>query len=365
MSASAGAIDHAAGRSRLREWRRLFVVLVLMLSPLLVTVTALEGLAWRVGETMPMSLISKWQDGAAGRLWRGGDGHSYLTYKLARVADLKPEILALGPSRANSFRAAAFAPYSFFNAGLTAWTFEQYRRFLELAARDGYAPKILVFNLDYWMLSSGFDHYWVNRFDEQPSTHAADLLRVIGELREESLRLWRTLPAADHLHGLYALLAGDGFHADGSLPGEPGTPEAQRLLDDGTAAGIPPVVLTDHIAPEQVAKFDEFVAFAREKHIALIGIQLPFYEKILDGLNGSPEAGIWREFASAEWQQHIAASGVLFLDFADMPEYRDKPEYFSDSLDPDARVVDHVMQLVMTDPRVRALLPKTGTPAAR
>jgi hypothetical protein len=132
MSASDGAIDHAAGRSQLREWRRLFVVLVLMLSPLLVT-AALEGLAWRIGETMPMSLISKWQDGAPDRLWRGGDGHSYLTYKLARVADLKPEILALGPSRANSFRAAAFAPYTFFNAGLTAWTFEQYRRFLELS----------------------------------------------------------------------------------------------------------------------------------------------------------------------------------------------------------------------------------------
>jgi hypothetical protein len=365
MSASGCAIEQTADRSQLREWRRLLVVVVLMLSPLLVIVGALEGLAWRIGETMPMSLISKWQDGAAGRLWRGGDGHSYLTYKLARAADLKPEILAIGPSRANSFRAAAFSPYTFFNAGLAAWTFEQYRRFLELSARDGYAPKILVFDLDYWMLSSGFDHYWVNRFDEQPSTHAADLLRVIGELREEPLRLWQALPAADHLHGLYALLAGDGFRADGSLPVKSGEPDAQRLLDDGTAVGIPPVVLTDHIAPEQVAKFDEFVAFARERHIALIGIQLPFYEKILNGLNGNPDAGIWREFASAEWQQHIAASGVLFFDFADMPEYRDKPEYFSDSLDPDARVVDHIMQLVMTDPRVRALLPKTGAPAAR
>ena len=104
---------------------------------------------------------------------------------------------------------------------------------------------------------------------------------------------------------------------------------------------------------------------AKAKHIALIGIQLPYYGKILNGLNGNPRAGIWREFESAEWQQRFAASGVVFFDFADMPEYRDKPEYFINSLEPDARVVDHIMRLVMADPRVREWLPNSGTPKAK
>jgi hypothetical protein len=362
MSAAEGATVQAVERSQLREWRRFVVVLLLLLSPLITAGAVLEGLAWWIGETMPMSSVSKWQDSAPDRIWRGGDGHSYLAYKLARIDDLKPEIIALGPSRANAFRGDLFAPYSFYNAGLTAWTFDQYRRFLELVTRDGYAPRALVFDLDYWMFSLGFDHYWAARFDEKPETHVANLLRVMAQLTMDPVDLLRRLPTTDHVHGLYSVLTGDGFSADGSLPAKPGTPDPQRLTDDGTGSGVPPVVLADSIAQDQVAQFDRFVALAKEKHIALIGVQLPYYEKILSELNNNPDAAIWREFQSAEWRQHLAAAGVLFFDFSDMPEYRDKPEYFTDSLDPDARVVGQVTRVMMADPRVRALLPKAGTP---
>jgi hypothetical protein len=360
MSAVDRATEQASAPSQLREWRRLLGTLLLVLAPVLVLAGAVEGLAWCVGETVPMSMTSTWQDGAPDRIWRAGDGHSYLPYKLARVADLKPEIVVLGPSRANEFRGDLFAPYTFYNAGLTAWTFDQYRRFLDLVARDGYAPKVLVFNLDYWMFSAGFDHYWADRFDEKPPTHVSSLLRVIGQMREDPRRLWHVLPDTGRRHGLLALLSGEGFGADGSLSGRAGAPDAQRLLDDGTSAGTPPVALADRIEPEQVAKFDQFVALAKAKHVALVGVQLPYYQKILNGLNDNSEAGIWREFEGAEWQQRLAAAGVLFFDCADMPEYRDKPEYFIDSLDPDTRVVNQVTKLVLADPRMRSLLPKVA-----
>jgi hypothetical protein len=356
MSTSELVTGQAATRARLGEWPRFLLVLFMLVAPSLMLGAALEALAWRIGETMSMPLIAKWQDGAPDRVWRGGDGHSYLTYKLARIATLKPEIIVLGPSRANAFRGDAVAPHSFYNAGLTAWTFDQYRRFLELATRGGYAPKVLIFNLDYWMFAAGFDHYWVNRFDERPAIHVDGLLRLIGQLRDDPLRLWRSLAAADHVHGLYALLAGDGFHADGSLPGAAGSSDPQRLTDDGTGPGVPPVELADRIASEQVAKFEQFVAFAKAKHIGLVGIQLPYYGKILSGLADNPRAGIWREFESEAWRQRLAEAGVVFFDFADMPDYRDKPEFFTDSLDPDARVAADIMQRVTADPRVRALL---------
>jgi hypothetical protein len=365
MSAAEETAGQTSVRSRRREWRRFVGGLLLILSPSLIIGASLEALAWRLGETMPVSMISKWQDGAPDRIWRGGDGHSYLPYKLARIADLRPEIIALGPSRANAFRGDAFAPYSFFNAGLTAWTLDQYRRFLELITRDGYAPRAVVFNLDYWMFSAGFDHYWGNRFDETPASHVSDLLRVVGQLTKDPVDLWRRLPPTDHVHGLYAVLTGDGFRADGSLTEKEATPDPQRLAGDGTGVGVPPVVLSDHIAPEQVEDFDRFAALAKEKHVALIGIQLPYYDKILNGLNKNPQTGSWREFESVEWQQHLTAAGVTFFDFADMPEYRNKPEYFTDSLDPDTRLVSHIMHLVMADPRVRAMLLQAGAAKGR
>lgn len=358
MTATDEAVGQPVEKSQLREWRRLIGVLLLMFSPLLLAGVVLETFAWRIGETMPASEVSTWQDGGPGRIWRGGDGHSYLTYKLARVADLKPAVIALGPGRASAFGGEAFAPYGFYNAGQIAWTFDQYRRFLELATKDGYAPRALVFDLDYWMFASGFDHYWSARFDERAETHVANLLRVAGQLAKDPLDLLRRLPDTARERGLFALLSGDGFNPDGSRLAPATSPDAQRLADDATGAGVPPAVFADHIADEQVAEFDQFVAFAKQKHIALIGVQLPYYAKILDGLNGSADAGIWREFESAEWQQrHLAEAGVTFFDFSDMPEYRDKPGYFSDSLDPDARVVADVTRRMLADPRVRAVLP--------
>jgi len=364
MSAVDTAADTAAApavtRSPLGEWGRFIVTLLLVLSPLLLVGVALEALAWRIGETMPMSMITTWQDGAPDRVWRGGDGHSFLTYKLARIADLKPEVIALGSSRANSFRGDVVAPYSFYNAGLTTWTIDQDKRFLELITRDGYAPRALVFTLDYWMFSPGFDHYWGNRFDLTPLTHIDDLMRVVGQLTSDPADLWHRLSATGREHGLYALLTGEGFAADGSMPSKPTTADAARLDADNTEIGTPPAVLADEMSPDQLAKFDEFVALAKAKHVALIAVQLPFYEKILDGLNGNPDAGIWRQFESAEWRQRLADKGVTFFDFADAPAYRDQPQYFTDSLDPDPRAVGEIMRQVMADARVKALLPKAG-----
>jgi hypothetical protein len=116
------------------------------------------------------------------------------------------------------------------------------------------------------------------------------------------------------------------------------------------------------MSPDQIANFDKLVALAKEKNVALIAVQLPFYEKILKALNDNPDAGNWREFESAEWRRRLAESGVPFFDFADMPDYRDKPEYFLDSLDPDRRVVDHISRLILADSRVAGLLPQ-ATPA--
>lgn len=351
-----GVTGMVAARSPWGEWGRLVGILLLILSPLLLAAAALEALAWRIGETIPPSMISAWQDRAPDRIWRGGDGHSFLTYKLARIHDLKPEVIALGPGRVNAFHGKSFAPYSFFNAGLTAWTFDQDRRFVEHITRDGYAPKAIVFALDYWMFSPGFDHYWVNRFDESPSPHVDDLMRVVGQLTTDPIGLWHRLAAADRARGLYAVLTGEGFAADGSPTVKPVSDDPQRLAHDNTGLGIPPVVLDDAVSPDQLAQFERFVAAAKARHIALIGVQLPFAARILDALNASPDAGIWHQFENPAWQQQNLA-GVAFFDFANMPEYREKPGYFTDSLDPDARVVADITSRMLADPRVHRVLP--------
>jgi hypothetical protein len=53
------------------------------------------------------------------------DLHSNGAFRLARVAEVQPDIIALDSSRAGGFRAAMFAPHRFYNLSLTGWTTEQ------------------------------------------------------------------------------------------------------------------------------------------------------------------------------------------------------------------------------------------------
>jgi len=364
MSTLEHSINKVYKRSgEMREGLRFFITILLITAPILIAFGLLEMVAWQVGETMSMQAIAEWQSREPERMWRGGDGRSYLAYKVARVRQLKPQIIMLGQSRANSFRGESLKPYSFFNSGLVAWTFSHYRRYLELVTADGYAPKALFFNFDYWMFSKGFDKYWVERFYEEPPTHWEGLKVIIEQLQKDPTALYRTLPATHKLKGLYAVLSGDGFRQDGSLGGAVPTPDPNRLANDGTAVGGPPVELGDGFDDEQLAAFERFVSFAKSRNIALIGLQAPFYAKILYGLNQESRAGIWREFRSDARHAYFEGKGIIFFDFADMPEYREKPEYFVDSLHPDFRIFADIVRRMLSDPRVRAVLPdlQSGT----
>lgn len=357
MSALVEAGPGLANSGQFHEWRRFLLGVLLVVSPIVICVAGLEYLAWHIGETVPMSTIAQWQSDGPDRMWRGGDGRSYLTYKVARVRVLKPEVIVLGASRATAFRSGPFLPYSFYNAGITAWTFDQYRRFLELTVSDDYAPKVLIFSFDYWMFSPTFEQYWVNRFYEKPPSHLEAYKLVVDQLWKTPRVLIARLQFTGQLRGLYAMLSGDGFRADGSLFEHPHSADPERLLNDGTGVGVPPVELGDRMADEQIKGFERFVDFAKSKGIALIGIQVPYYKRILDGMNSDPRAGVWKEFRSEQRRLYFESKGMVFFDFSDMPEYRADPGHFIDSLHPDLLVIRTIVSTVMADERVRSLLP--------
>src|SRR6516165_7359257 len=100
MTLSATATSGDRTFSEAREWRRFLVMLLLVICPSLILIGALEAIAWRIGETRTMAAIAQWHSAKPGRMWRGGDGRSYLTYKVAGVRLLTPEVIMLGASRA-------------------------------------------------------------------------------------------------------------------------------------------------------------------------------------------------------------------------------------------------------------------------
>jgi hypothetical protein len=336
-----------------KEFMLFIRAVLLSLSPIILAIVLLEVLADHIGESWPMSKVAAWQSAKPGREFRGGDGKSYLTYKVSRVRLLKPKVLVIGASRTNSFRAEHFAPISFFNAGLTSWTFDHYRRFLEMATDRTYAPKILIVSVDYWMFANNFDEMWKPRFYDKPTPHIADLKFVANELISAPMRLIKRLPHAANYKGMYAFLSGDGFKADGSLArGHALSPDINRLAQDGTAVGVPPLMLGPSISKRQKEKFERFMAAAKARNITVIGIQAPYHRRIFDVLEKSSKAGIWREFRSAANRRYLESTGLIFFDFAYMKEFIDKPQHFVDSIHPDEGILKNIIDLVKSDPRV-------------
>ncbi|MGE0094451.1 MAG: hypothetical protein AB7M05_09310 [Alphaproteobacteria bacterium] len=337
--------------------RKTLLLCVAVASPFLLVMFSFEALAWRLGETMPMSMVAAWQSKSPDRTWRGGDGKSYLTYKVSRVRLERPDVIMLGASRANSLRQDMFEPYKFYNASLTSWTFDHYAKFLEMVTSSSYHPKVLIFNLDYWMFSKNFDRHWVHRFYTEPAPHVSSLKVILDEMSDRPMTVLNRLSTSDRIKGLFAALSGSGFRYDGSLFGQPQTPDPNRLLNDGVGAGIAPVELGDELDREQMRRFERFARIAREKGITLVGIQLPYYRKVLTGLNSAENNGIWRQFESPEMRQYLESAGVIFFDYAKFEDVNDKPEFFVDSIHPDQRAVGRIMREVLSDPRVREVLP--------
>lgn len=350
--------------SELRDLRQFFFTVLLILCPVFLLYGLTEALAWRIGETVPPKEIAQWQATNHDRIWRGGDARSYLFYKLARTLLLRPEVLVLGQSRVNSLQAQLFAPYTFYNASMAAFTFSHYISFLQRITAAGYAPRVLFCNFDYWMFSKEFDRSgnWGDRFYDEPPTHWEDLKAVIDVLAQRPFHLIGQLSHTDEAKGIYAVANGTGFRWDGDLqsPQPSADPDHLEFENDQIEVGRTPLLLDDHMARSQIENFTRFMELARSHHISVVGVQFPFYARIIDSLNSNPNAGIWRQFQSPQMRQFFESQGMIFFDFADFPPYRDQPQHFVDSLHPDAVLDEIVVKRVLADPRVRTLLPRTN-----
>ena len=320
------------------EARRLAWKIFLVSIPALFLLLALEILAWTLAETRSLEWNAAWQSQHPENSWRNGDGRSNLLFKVARIRHLSPEIVFAGSSRGNYFSEKSFRPYTFYSAGLTCWTFDHYRRFLELIIKDGYKPRIFIFNLDYWMFIEGFDKPWDERFYDKPVSHTSALKFVLTQFLKRPYELLRSLPNTRHFHGIYAILNKDGFLQDGSARPIQPTDDFTRLESDNDQPW-----LADHVSDIQKKSFEKFVASAKANDVKLIGIQLPYYRKLLNIIENNPKSGVWREFNGPDMASYFAKLDVEFYNYSDDAKYTTTPSYWLDLFHPAAPVVADIM----------------------
>lgn len=361
-------INFESFRNEGAEWRAFWnAILAVFLIPQFLLLGALEILAWRVGETVPQSIEVRRQIEHPDLIWGSIDNRDHVRFKLDRLKIDRPDVIAMGTSCMARFRSAMFHPYSFYNMARLSWSLTSFSEIVDRFPKD-YSPKVIILGIDFSMFNpdaiaaSGRTEpvfempYW--------KYHLMGLSQVFVFLCKHPQLLWQNTADPFYHHpsaGLQAVIAGYGFRKDGSEQTPGGLlntmgNDPHMLEEFQRSPGL--LGPADDLGAPEFRKFEEFVSLAKSKGIAVIAVQMPVYTPVVETAEKDPRYENLRKFESVAASGYFERLGVIYFDFLKFKPYGDDYRYFQDTVHSSEVVSTAILQKMITDPRVKMLLPK-------
>jgi len=269
-------------------------------------------------------------------------------FKLARIAQDRPDIICISSSRAGAFRDWMFKPYRFYNASFTAWTTQHLLDVFERLTRD-VRPRVVILEIDYFLFT-----------DTWGDGYATERAMIYDPFRYLKFKLARLL--VQRSRGLFEEYGRqDGFRGDGSYAYPPGFIEMARTKYQTANDLVQAAPGAAQMSARQMAPIAQLAELARLRGIKLIALQLPFVHAAVDYLDHNdayrPYAGVWRDFESDQTEAWLRSLGISFFDLARSP-IDDNPLNFMDAYHPVESGMVAVLHQLMEQPAFRAELPR-------
>lgn len=236
-----------------------------------------------------------------------GKGTNYEYFKFQKTVKIKPEVLALGSSRVLQFRDYMFKK-SFYNAGFTVGTIDDYLTFLKQLPKD-YKPEFLILGFDQWMFNESYYNnkepypnniYSLNRSLDTDNGFM-NILKVYKEIFNGKINYKNINQKSDTLYfGLNALINKKGFRNDGSF--DYGINHQYYKDFDSVNIffkreiewidkGEKYFVYGKNINQSALAKYKELLIYCQDKNINLISFLPPLPNTINNYINESQKYG--------------------------------------------------------------------------
>lgn len=287
--------------------------------------------------------------------------------KIRRAELVRPDVVVIGSSRCNELRSRMFRPYRFYNACLTAWTFDQMTRALDDVTRVA-SPRVVVFTMDFSMFSRAQeDNFAARNYDLREgwgygTTAMRSLLTGLASRRDVLGRDWfATLSgtAAEPFDGFIkrgaaALWTDAGFRSDGSFLHPRGmyltSEEANRDPRNDMQPRGP------RLEERYFDSLRKMRDLAASRGAVLVGIQFPFLKSSVDAMDGDDPAkyGVWRDFEKAETGERSRGIGVSFFDLARTPLTADSRNFIDPSHPNEAGMLGSLL-ILMENPEFREI----------
>jgi len=323
-------------------------------------------LAASTGEILPVDWIAWAQTGHRQFIYlpKLSDHSFYLKLQAARLK--RPDVLILGSSRANQWRSAMFAPYSFYNSGNAIDPLSDFSRFLE-QMRSPF-PKVIIFSLDFFTFNNGWAARFVNLAHEdiRRNEYAVILQKLIDEVRTDPAVLRMPIDPVYRVPaiGLTASRYGMGFRIDGSFQygsslkkGPIAAADVARGIERVTQ-GEEPFQFHQGLDAEQLHELERFATLARENSVALVAVTMPFPRAEIDAVEKSDRLGIWKEFEQQSFKDWVGKQGIIYFDFAHTESFDGNEGEFVDAFHPTETAYVRMLVSMLKDARFRALLPE-------
>ncbi|MGJ4906722.1 hydrolase [Bradyrhizobium sp. HKCCYLRH2060] len=285
--------------------------------------TALFQLARPFGATRTLHELAESQRKNPEQIVLPFDLRYNAAFKLARLEHERPEVIWISSSRAGAFRAAHFAPYSFYNLSFTAWTTDQMVELFERATRQA-PPRVAILSLDHFLFAERWEEWFAlprkMHYDfalAYVRSSVLDFARTAAR-NPTPFRNYSSAPTA--FVGTQSIVHEEGFRSDGSYVYSPAhiADARSRYLNAETLAGSLP--RAPGVSPRLEQPIARLAKIAKSREVKLIGVQLPFIRAgvdLLDREQSGPQGfGAWREFASKETRDWLQEIGIRFFDLA-------------------------------------------------
>lgn len=362
---------------------------LLVLVPSIIAVMLVQFVAWRTGAIYSIQQIAELQHDDPDLIWTGA-GQLYGPFHLARISIEQPKVVVIGHSRCGQLRSMMFKPYSFQNACVSAWTLEQVKNLIDLATKHN-PPQIVMFTLDYFMLGDAYTKLWQEKsyLDFSPytfRTYLDDLLMLGTAFNRHPGAMIGRMPAylfgRAHeptnglgLIGPWTIAARAGFRSDGSLLYDKATRDAAPTNTTELPRLIAVVPDGDGREPaaDQMKVLEEIGELGRQRHVTIVGIQLPIIQGALDILDSdkdwnqyrAADRAVWKLMRTAEFREKMRGMGINFFDLSHDPVAQDSRAF----IDP-AHPAEYGMGMALADtfdndPAFRAIFPRLDVAALR
>lgn len=293
------------------------------------------------------------------------------TYKLKQEAIRlrEPQVLVLGSSRSNQWRSAMFRPERFYNAGNAIFLQRDFARILEQFAE--YAPRVIIFSLDYFTFTDAFEEVYRRQSrDDIGEFGSREHVKVLSGLISEFFKDPKSLIPfrTDGIYGayaigLYAAQTGSGARIDGSYQyghAIRGFPQitVQSAVEAIRLGRQWPVLPGSHLGERQRQELQLFATLAKAKGITLIGITMPFAPEVVRALDESPHHDIWKLFQSDETRKWLQDLGILYFDFTRLDSFGGKSDEFVDPFHPSEPAYIRMLLTMLRSSKFRSVFPR-------